>query len=98
MFKQIYSTAILAIAILTLGASAAPQTPPPGIGDICTSTSRVLVPVLKPSCRWHISRSRRTCMFELTRLRSHFCILQHPACTFKEDSLPVYSKLTFLFR
>ncbi|KAJ7451049.1 hypothetical protein FB451DRAFT_1186383 [Mycena latifolia] len=47
MFKQLYSTAILAIAILAHGASAAPQTPPPGLGVTCGT----FLGVTQPACK-----------------------------------------------
>ncbi|KAJ7924348.1 hypothetical protein B0H13DRAFT_2315493 [Mycena leptocephala] len=47
MFKQLFSTAILAIAILAQGVVAAPQTPPPGLGATCGT----FLGVIEPPCQ-----------------------------------------------
>ncbi|KAJ6573834.1 hypothetical protein DFH09DRAFT_1151209 [Mycena vulgaris] len=49
MFKQLYCTAILTFAFLAHGASAAPQTPPPGIGAICGTYLGVTHPACEGS-------------------------------------------------
>ncbi|KAJ6498111.1 hypothetical protein C8R47DRAFT_1317898 [Mycena vitilis] len=49
MFKQLFFTAVLAIAFLTHGAMAVPQTPPTGIGATCGTYLGVTYPACDTS-------------------------------------------------
>ncbi|KAJ6456144.1 hypothetical protein C8R45DRAFT_1222259 [Mycena sanguinolenta] len=71
MFKQLFSTVLLAAAILAQGVSAAPQTttsiitPPPGIGAICGTYLGVVHPACQGSlvcCQVEVTPAMNICL------------------------------------
>ncbi|KAJ6569473.1 hypothetical protein B0H19DRAFT_1135598 [Mycena capillaripes] len=65
MFKQLFSTAILALAALTQSALAAPQTPPPGIGATCGTFLGVTEPACQGSlicCQVEVTPAMSICL------------------------------------